>query len=609
MFSPAMVHHDWAAWLNSLPLLETARWLHEVGFNVFPLQHGTKNGFPYPWGRLSYTRLPTDTLPHMFAEQSNMAVMMGATSDNLFALDCETRATFDRCLAELEKRGIPICAVQSARGGHVYLRGEGIVQNIPSGTIADLEIRGTNGYVLLPPSLHPSGVLYRFHRWEQAQTPLVDVKTLDFLVDKNGKPVELHIKTTSRNFPTSHHAKLTHKTREYLAQGGTLSEGSRNLRLFSAATDLLGCGFSAAHTENTLIPIATRSGLSLAEVQRTLNNASGKSRSSHKVLRLSQPLSIEASSVKQPTPDPTIQALWTFAQRTKVTAGRLGDSERRVLLAIVALYQRGANAQGIFRGSQREWLEMAHLSDYHASEKALQRLQQPTAEHEPILRQAGNDKLSGARLWQIGAWVFTEGERLLRESNARAASVGQRQGMAVESLNNADYLERGALGINGYLIYTALCEAGQPLALKKIIEHTGLTEDTVRYHLREERPLRRQGLVQIQGGKRNRTYSAEPITHEALNEQIAVSCGTAGKSERRHAKHQQERAWFIAGLIVRRMERLWATAAKAQAPVPDEPPVATVSLWKCPNCGQTWFGDDPLDMCDFCHDMTTWRRV
>jgi rubrerythrin len=608
MFSRSVVHHDWAVWLNSLSLLETARWLHNVGFNVFPLQHGTKNGFPYPWGRLSYTRLPAESLPHVFAGQSNMAVMMGTTSDNLFALDCETRTAFELCLAELEKRGIPICAVQSARGGHVYLRGEGIVQNIPSGTIPDLEVRGTNGYVLLPPSLHPSGVLYRFHQWEQAQPPLIDVRALDFLADKNGKPVELHIKTTSRSFPTSPQSKLTHKTREYLAQGGTLSEGSRNLRLFSAATDLLGCGFSTSQTESTLIPIATRSGLSLAEVQRTLHNASSKARSSHKVLRLSSPLSIEERPTSQPAHDPTIQALWAFAQRTKVTAGRLGDSERRVLLAMVALYKRGANAQGVFRGSQREWLELAHLSDYHASEKALQRLQQPTADHEPILRQAGNDKLSGARLWQIGAWVFAEGERLLRESTARAASVRQGQGMGVDTLNNADYLERGALGINGYLIYTALCEAGQPLKLKEIIERTNLTEDTVRYHLREERPLRRQGLVQIQGGKRNRTYSAIPLPHEALNEQIAVPCGTAGKSERRHAKHQQERAWFVAGLIVRRMERLWLAAAKTQVSIPDEPQAATVSLWRCPNCGQTWFGDDPPDVCDFCHDMTTWRQ-
>lgn len=29
-------------------------------------------------------------------------------------------------------------------------------------------------------------------------------------------------------------------------------------------------------------------------------------------------------------------------------------------------------------------------------------------------------------------------------------------------------------------------------------------------------------------------------------------------------------------------------------------------MWRCPNCGQTRFGDVPPDMCDFCNDFTTW---
>lgn len=110
---------------------------------------------------------------------------------------------------------------------------------------------------------------------------------------------------------------------------------------------------------------------------------------------------------------------------TPVTRGRKGDSDRRLLLAIVALYKRGASPKGIFRGSQREWLELAHLSDHHASEKALLRLQQPSSEHPPILQACGADRLSGARLWQIAERVFQEGELLLRETTPRAVSVGE----------------------------------------------------------------------------------------------------------------------------------------------------------------------------------------
>lgn len=31
--------------------------------------------------------------------------------------------------------------------------------------------------------------------------------------------------------------------------------------------------------------------------------------------------------------------------------------------------------------------------------------------------------------------------------------------------------------------------------------------------------------------------------------------------------------------------------------------------WECPNCGQTFFGLHPPDLCDYCRDLTTWRRV
>jgi hypothetical protein len=550
---------DWEATLNRLSPLEVARWFHSIGCNVFPLRYGTKNGFPYPWGRLTYTRLPAEALRHLFAGPCNLAVMMGAISANMFVLDCETSMAFQTCIYELEQRRIPVCAVQTVRGGHLYLRAVGVVRNIPCGTMPDIEVRGSDGYVLVPPSMHPSGHQYRFYRWDVPHPPVVDLCQLDFLRDNQCNPVRLQSSSPQRSYPVSAHARLTVKTRDYLTHGGAIAEGSRNLRLFSAATDLLGCGFGIAETTALLTPVAARSGLSLLEIQRTLHNASRQPRQSHKLLHRSQSF-IEGDLPAQPTHtgiSPQVEALWAFAMHAAVSAGRHGESERRILLAMVALYKRGANPQGIFRGSQREWLELAHLSDYHASEKALQRLQQLAASHQPVLRLHGTDKLSGARLWQIEAWVFAEGERLLRESTARAASVGGTDRLEVDTLNNADYLERGALGINGYRIYASLCGAGKPLSLKQIAEHIQLSVDTVRYHLREERPLRQQGLVQIHGAKRNRTYSAAPVSHDELNNGVAVACDTAGKSEARQKNHQRERSWFMAGLIVRRMGRIW----------------------------------------------------
>src|SRR5688572_11611689 len=218
---------DCAAHLNRLSLLDVARRFHLLGCNVFPLRRGTKNGFPYPWGRLTYTRLPAEGLHHLFAGPCNLAVMMGAISQNLFVLDCETRTAFERCIHELEGRSIPICAVQTARGGHLYLRETGVVQNISSGTIPDLEVRGTGSYVLLPPSLHPGGSLYRFDRWEQPALPLVDIRQLDFLMNTVGQLVPLHMRPL-RQYDNRAAIPLTRKTCDYLDNGATLPEGVRN---------------------------------------------------------------------------------------------------------------------------------------------------------------------------------------------------------------------------------------------------------------------------------------------------------------------------------------------------------------------------------------------
>lgn len=575
---------DWASILNTLPGLDTAQMFHSIGFNVFPLGYGTKNSFPYPWGRLNYTRLSEQSLPRAFAGAANLAVMMGATSNNLFVLDCETPTIFEQFISELECRDVPICAVRSARGGHLYLRAEGVVQNIPSGSIEHVEVRGTNGYVLLPPSLHPTGVFYRFHRWEQAQPPLIDISQIDFLVNRKQQPVNLQLRKTHRTFPTTRESMLTRKTRAYLQSGDSIPEGSRNTRLFSAATDMMGCGFGRQETLNLLSPIATRSGLSLAETQRTLSNASIKICLSHKLLPLAS--TTPALEIDQEKSDPKIEALWAFAMNAPVTPGRKGDSERRILLAMVALYKRGANHQGLFRGSQREWLEMAHLSDYHSSEQALVRLQQAAPERPSVLRSGGIDKLSGARLWQIAEWVFIEGQRLLRECNPRAASVRGTGEMGVDTLNNADYLERGALGVNGYRIYAMLCKTGQALSLKQLASLTHLTVDTVRYHLREERPLRREGLVQIRGAKRNRLYIALPKAHELLNVQISTACGTLGKSAKRRQKHAQERVNFVSGLVIRRMERLWrGEAVRGRNEAVSISPNMDISLWGYSNYG------------------------
>src|SRR5690349_1022809 len=74
------------------PVQTQAYTLFDAGLSVFPLPRGSKSG--YPWKRLQYTRLNRNDsvygLSPLFAGDCNIAVMCGATSGNLFVLDCET---------------------------------------------------------------------------------------------------------------------------------------------------------------------------------------------------------------------------------------------------------------------------------------------------------------------------------------------------------------------------------------------------------------------------------------------------------------------------------------------------------------------------------------
>jgi len=45
-----------------------------------------------------------------------------------------------------------------------------------------------------------------------------------------------------------------------------------------------------------------------------------------------------------------------------------------------------------------------------------------------------------------------------------------------------------------------------------------------------------------------------------------------------------------------------------QHPYHPEPP-DDATIWRCPNCGQHYFGDTPPDLCAVCQDFTTWRQV
>ena len=95
--------------------------LYDMGLNVLPQPIARKGGLP--WKRLQYSRLNRNDdnygIRNLFAGESNLAVMCGSTSDNLFIIDCESIPSFIFNLQQLVNRNIPVWAVKTSRGGQV----------------------------------------------------------------------------------------------------------------------------------------------------------------------------------------------------------------------------------------------------------------------------------------------------------------------------------------------------------------------------------------------------------------------------------------------------------------------------------------------------------
>lgn len=167
--------------MSKKKIIQSAKMLYDLGFNVFPIPFtiNEKGGKKVPYGRFSglfTSRISRSYITRLF-KGSNIAVICGKLSMNLFILDCDSEERFESVGKELKSRGIETWIVNSARGGHYwFLSREGEVKNAKP--FEDLDVIGNRQYVAVPPSIHPTGVLYE---WKWCESPLPAMITLDML--------------------------------------------------------------------------------------------------------------------------------------------------------------------------------------------------------------------------------------------------------------------------------------------------------------------------------------------------------------------------------------------------------------------------------------------
>lgn len=160
-------------------LLTARRW-RAMGQSVIPIKYKDKRPDLFQWEPYKET-LPTDTeLVNWFSTgDHNIGIITGV--NNLVVLDFDDEQTYAKFVLYSEKLSnkkrfdIHVTyKVRSARGWHIYFYLPYPQRNLH---VKGLDIKGKWGYVLTPPSVHPSGVRY------SADNPRATIARIEALSD------------------------------------------------------------------------------------------------------------------------------------------------------------------------------------------------------------------------------------------------------------------------------------------------------------------------------------------------------------------------------------------------------------------------------------------
>jgi hypothetical protein len=163
-----------------MTLTELLAFYREQGLCTIPIPLGTKQA-TLEW-KPYQTHLPTNAeIQQWFGtDNTNIAIVCGAVSRGLVALDCDTEEVFYKLGATIKgKTGIDdildfTLVSQTGRGYQYLLRTK---EPVKSQRFPQLDIKGEGGYIVVPPSIHPNGKQYKF------LNPLVPIRTINCLAD------------------------------------------------------------------------------------------------------------------------------------------------------------------------------------------------------------------------------------------------------------------------------------------------------------------------------------------------------------------------------------------------------------------------------------------
>lgn len=232
------------------------------GWSVIPVRPRDKRPL-IPWVRYQHARADQARIRRWYSRwpAANVGIVTGAVS-SLVVLDVDTGHGGERSLGQLENiHGILPSTVEAVTGGggrHLYFARPAEPVHNQVGLAPGLDLRGDGGFVVAPPSLHPSGQSYAWAPGHApGETPLAPMPPwLVHLVREVERP----------GHPLAHWRRLVRDG---------VGEGERNSSIASLAGHLLWHGVDPAVTLDLLLCWNTtrcRPPLSGDEVARTVEN-------------------------------------------------------------------------------------------------------------------------------------------------------------------------------------------------------------------------------------------------------------------------------------------------------------------------------------------------
>jgi len=149
--------------LETLKLALT--YLHN-GLSVFPLRYGDKRPAIKSWKEYQVRRPTEEEVDKWFSKKlKNIAIVCGRVSGGLVVIDFDSEEVFKEWLEKAPEEIKCLTKwtwiVKTGKGYHVYFIAPEEVRTKPR-LKEGLDIKAEGGYVVAPPSLHPSGKHYEF---------------------------------------------------------------------------------------------------------------------------------------------------------------------------------------------------------------------------------------------------------------------------------------------------------------------------------------------------------------------------------------------------------------------------------------------------------------